>query len=115
MYTGEIIDCDVHHARGSDVNSSPTYRRAGANMSRTAVRPASFPHGSGWAAESGHGFMRADTYPADGAAPGSDYDLLRRQVLERSNVRRAILTFGDDSHILRGTTIPILQPNSHGR
>ena len=43
MYTGEIIDCDVHHARGSDTEFSPIFRRAGANMSRIAALPASFP------------------------------------------------------------------------
>ena len=99
MYTGEIIDCDVHHARGSDdeflTYLSKGWREYVADRGPAGLVPLTVQDGL----PNPHGFMRADTYPADGAAPGSDYDLLRRQVLERSNVRRAILTFGDDSHV----------------
>ena len=43
--------------------------------------------------------MRADTYPRMAARRVLTTDLLRRQLLDRANVRRAILTFGDDSHV----------------
>ena len=43
--------------------------------------------------------MRADTYPANGGPPGSDYATDAAQLLDRIDMRRAILTFGDDSHV----------------
>jgi predicted TIM-barrel fold metal-dependent hydrolase len=46
-----------------------------------------------------HGFMRADTNPPNGSRPGSEHATMRRQVLDRGDVRRPVLTFGDDSHV----------------
>jgi predicted TIM-barrel fold metal-dependent hydrolase len=39
-----------------------------------------------------HGGRRADAWPADGGPPGSDYDLLRRQLFDESGIDYAILT-----------------------
>jgi predicted TIM-barrel fold metal-dependent hydrolase len=99
MYTGEIIDCDIHHARGSDEEFvtylSKGWREYVADRGPAGLVPLTVQDGL----PNPHGFMRADTYPENGGAPGSDYETLRCQLLERSNIRRAILTFGDDSHV----------------
>jgi predicted TIM-barrel fold metal-dependent hydrolase len=39
-----------------------------------------------------NGARRADAFPADGSPPGSDYDLLRTQLLDKYNYFRGILT-----------------------
>jgi predicted TIM-barrel fold metal-dependent hydrolase len=41
------------------------------------------------------GFWRRDAFPEDGRPPGSDYELLRRQLLDRYGIDYAILT-GED-------------------
>jgi len=99
MYTGEIIDCDVHHARASDEELLPYlskgWREYAADRGPAGIVPLTVQDGL----PNPHGFMRAETYPEDGGAPGSDYQTMRRQLLEPSPIRRAILTFGDDSHV----------------
>ena len=99
MYSGPVIDCDVHHARSTDAELIP-YLSKGWREYVTGRGPAGnvpltvqdgFPNP--------HGFMRADTYPKGGGEPGSDYATMRDQLLAASDVRRAILTFGDDSHL----------------
>src|SRR5690348_593127 len=99
MYSGPVIDCDVHHARNTDDELIPylskgwreyvTDRGPAGNVPLTVQ--AGFPNP--------HGFMRADTYPEDGGEPGGDFETMRSQLLDASDVRRAILTFGDDSHV----------------
>src|SRR5437588_32360 len=99
MYSGPVIDCDVHHARSTDAELIPylskgwrdyvTDRGPAGNVPLTVQD--GFPNP--------HGFMRADTYPKGGGEPGSDYPTMRDQLLAASDVRRAILTFGDDSHL----------------
>jgi len=99
MYNGPIIDCDVHHARATDEELLPYLSRGWrdyiANRGPAGIMPLTVQDGL----PNPHGFMRADTFPPDGGPPGSDYETLRRQVLERGDIRRAILTFGDDSHL----------------
>ncbi len=47
-----------------------------------------------------HGFMRADTYPPTGGPAGSDFaGPCDASCWTDADVRRAILTFGDDSHV----------------
>ena len=71
MYSGPVIDCDVHHARSTDAELIP-YLSKGWREYVTDRGPAGnvpltvqdgFPNP--------HGFMRADTYPAGGGEPGS--------------------------------------------
>jgi len=99
MYKGEIIDCDVHHARGSDQEFlsylSSGWREYVSDRGPAGLIPLTVQDGL----PNPHGFMRADTYPEGGGEPGSDYETMCRQLLDRANVRRAVLTFGDDSHV----------------
>src|SRR6478609_6633550 len=99
MYNGPIIDCDVHHARKSDADLlsylSSGWREYVSGRGPAGLVPLTVQDGL----PNPHGFMRADTYPEDGGEPGSDYETMRRQLLDRGDLRRAILTFGDDSHV----------------
>ena len=61
MYTGEIIDCDVHHARGSDdeflTYLSKGWREYVADRGPAGLVPLTVQDGL----PNPHGFMRADT------------------------------------------------------
>jgi hypothetical protein len=99
MYQGPVIDCDVHHARHTDAELleyvSPGWREYITDRGPAGNVPLTVQDGL----PNPHGFMRADTYPATGGPAGSDFPTLRRQLLDRADIRRAILTFGDDSHV----------------
>ncbi len=99
MYTGPVIDCDVHHARRSDDELLPYlsagWRRYVTDRGPAGIMPLTVQDGL----PNPHGFMRADAYPPTGGPAGSDLGTVRRQLLDRGDLRRAILTFGDDSHV----------------
>lgn len=99
MYQGPVIDCDVHHARRTDEELleylSPGWREYIAGRGPAGIMPLTVQDGL----PNPHGFMRADTYPKTGGPAGSDFPTMRRQLLDRADVRRVILTFGDDSHV----------------
>ena len=89
-YAGPIIDCDVHHRWKSEaelVGYLPQHWREYVEHGQLALEPATihypFPFGTN---------KRLDTFPDDGP-PGSDYELLRRQLLDRFNIERAVLSF----------------------
>jgi uncharacterized protein len=99
MYNGPVIDCDVHHARATDEELleylSAGWREYIVDRGPAGIMPLTVQDGL----PNPHGFMRADTYPPTGGPAGSDYVTMRRQLLDRCDLRRAILTFGDDSHV----------------
>ena len=99
MYQGPVIDCDVHHARATDEElleyMSAGWREYISDRGPAGIMPLTVQDGL----PNPHGFMRADTYPPTGGPAGSDFATMRRQLLDRADVRRAILTFGDDSHV----------------
>ena len=99
MYKGPLIDCDVHHARSTDAELleylSIAWREYVSDRGPAGTVPLTVQDGF----PNPHGFMRADTYPEGGGEPGSDLDTMRRQLLDSNGLRRAVLTFGDDSHV----------------
>src|SRR5438128_9998549 len=99
MYSGPVIDCDIHHARNTDAELiqylSRGWREYVTDRGPAGNVPLTVQDGF----PNPHGFMRADAYPKGGGEPGSDYPTMRDQLLAASDVRRAILTFGDDSHL----------------
>ncbi len=99
MYSGPVVDCDVHHARNTDAELVEYLSRGWREYvtDRGPAGPVPLTVQDGF--PNPHGFMRADSYPEGGGEPGSDYPTMRKQLLEASDVRRAILTFGDDSHL----------------
>lgn len=91
-----LIDCDVHHRwkrQHEMTDYLPTawrdeYIRAqGTETELSILMPAHHnPHSRG-------SQKRLDTFPGDGTEPGSDYPLMREQLLDRLGVTRAILGF----------------------
>jgi predicted TIM-barrel fold metal-dependent hydrolase len=94
MYKGPLIDCDVHHtwrAPADIVERLPKEWRdlangifGGAVPIEGAVLPTSLTFGGG---------SRLDSYPADGSFPGSDYAMMREQLLDPYDVERVVLGF----------------------
>ena len=93
-----MIDCDVHNSWSSSSALLPYLDPAFRDFLERGELPGgrdSFPHAHRpWLHP--EGFTRTDAVPADGAMPGSDYDLLREQLLDRYDVEYAILT-GDEA------------------
>jgi predicted TIM-barrel fold metal-dependent hydrolase len=93
-----IIDCDVHNAWPSAEVLLPhldPYWRDFLERGELPGGRGSFPHGHRpWLHP--EGFTRTDAIPADGSTPGSDYELMRGQLLDRYDVEYAILT-GDEA------------------
>lgn len=93
-YEGLIIDTDVHHSWHSPADFWPYLDKPWRQLAtgelgaaiatnspyRTTFRPM---HGGG---------MRQESYPADGGRPCSDYNLLRKQLLDKFNFERTVLT-----------------------
>jgi len=92
-YTGPCIDADVHHDWTSETELhsylSKEWQEYVARPGRTKlrIRPSTmaYPHTGGTN-------KRIDTIPSNGRA-GSDYDLMKSQLLDRYNVQQAILTY----------------------
>ena len=99
MYSGPVIDCDVHHARNNDAELIEFLSRGWREYVTDRGRAGNVPLAVQDGFPNPHGFMRANTYPEGGGEPGADYPTMRAQLLDASDVRRAILTFGDDSHL----------------
>jgi predicted TIM-barrel fold metal-dependent hydrolase len=87
-----MIDCDVHQ----DHNSldelgpwlDPGFRSFFPGGERSFAMPV-YP----WINPAG--VMRGDATPSGGGVPGSDYELMREQLLDRHNLEYAILNGGD--------------------
>lgn len=91
-YSGPIIDSDVHHTwRDDDELASymdPRWRDyVGQDGVRVPLHPAqpTYPHITGRS--------RLENYPEGGGHPGSDYLLLRDQLLDAFDIRRAVLNY----------------------
>ena len=90
MYSGPIIDCDVHHTwkKRTDLTQylPREWRRYADGQGLLAPV---FP-----AYRNRHrDAKRVDAWPPDGSPPGSDYQTLRTQLLDPLAVRRALLLF----------------------
>jgi predicted TIM-barrel fold metal-dependent hydrolase len=92
VYDGPMIDTDVHHNLiDAEVAEylSPHWREYVAGKGRplslfpVTSTPSSLLPGGG---------ARADSYPGIGRRPGSDYELLRAQLLDKYRYERAVLT-----------------------
>ena len=89
-----MIDCDVHNSWSSSTALLPYLEPAFRDYLVRGELPGgrdSFPHAHRpWLHP--EGFMRTDATPADGGTPGSNYELLREQLLDRYDLEYAILT-----------------------
>jgi hypothetical protein len=89
-YTGPVMDCDVHHRWKTEaefLHYLPKNWRDYVEHGGIPLDPAAlhypFPFGTN---------KRLDTFPDEGP-PGSSYELLRQQLLDRLNIERAVLCF----------------------
>jgi predicted TIM-barrel fold metal-dependent hydrolase len=93
-----VIDCDVHNSWASSRELLPyldPYFRDFLERGELPGGRDSFPHAHRpWLHP--EGFTRADAVPPDGGTPGSSYELLREQLLDRYDLEYAILT-GDEA------------------
>ncbi|ROS38454.1 amidohydrolase family protein [Amycolatopsis thermoflava] len=95
MYDGPVIDLDVHHTWNSDseiIDRLPQrwreYVLGPGNGRRLPIGPA----GRGIQHPGGVN-KRLETFPANGGRPGSDYETLRKQLLEDYRIERCVLGF----------------------
>jgi uncharacterized protein len=95
---GGVIDCDVHNSWNTSRVLLPyldPYFRDFLERGELPGGRDSFPHAHRpWLHP--EGFMRTDAFPPDGGTPGSDYELMRHQLLDRYDVEYAVLT-GDEA------------------
>lgn len=94
MYSGPIVDIDVHHTWDLEQELLPYLPRAWRDLVELSGRapvplvPASLltPHPQGFN-------RRSDAIPPNGGRPGSDYPTMKDQLLDRYNVYRALVTY----------------------
>ncbi len=93
-----MIDCDVHNAWKSARELRPyldSYHRDCLDRGELPGGRDSFPHAHRpWLHP--EGFTRRDAIPDDGSTPGSSYELMCEQLLDRYDLEYAILT-GDEA------------------
>jgi predicted TIM-barrel fold metal-dependent hydrolase len=91
VYTGPIIDCDVHYGRVNDDELRDylprrwqefIWRADGAKVPLVPPYP-----------DFGGAGKRLDAFPEGGGPPGSDYELMCSQLLDAFPIERALLTF----------------------
>ena len=92
-YDGPVIDVDIHHRPPNDAKLLAYFPARTREYAETAVRQGvSFRvvRSSGGLVD--YGGRLAGSYPSDGGASGSSYELLREQNLDEYNVYRGLLT-----------------------
>lgn len=106
MYSGPIIDVDVHHnwSNPQDLVQyvTPKWRELleGPGMALLQPRPEHMAIGP-----DGHN-LRLESFPPEGGPPGSSYDWMRAQLLDPLNVRHAVLCY--DIGLQAGVANPYL-------
>jgi uncharacterized protein len=98
-YQGPIVDTDIHHGWRDITEIVPYLPKQWREyaLANPRIRPKG---GVVYLDGTPHGAMRRDAYPEDRSRPGSDYEMLREQVLDRYNIWRGILTFNVGHHSL---------------
>jgi uncharacterized protein len=94
-----VVDCDVHEAYRSIEELLP-YLAAPWQRYFTECHFRDLPRDPYVA--TAHGGRRADSWPEGGGPPGSDYDFIRRQLLDENGIDYAILT----GHFYRVSAAP---------
>jgi uncharacterized protein len=100
MYTGPVIDCDIHHDWASPGDLLP-YLSAGWReyVTRSGAPQQPIPFIPSEIHPNPGGVFRDDAFPAEGGPPGSSYELMRRQLLDPYRVERGLLTFGAGTYV----------------
>ena len=97
MYDGGVIDCDVHHDWPSPDALLP-YLSSGWREYVVAPTRAGLPciplTPTQMCPNPNGATQRPDSFPANGVAAASDYELMREQLLDPSRIERAVLDYG---------------------
>lgn len=107
-YDGTVIDCDVHHEWSTPDELLPYLsqgwrefvtgpRRATESIPTVGDALVSFSSGQMW--NNPYWGYRAETYPPDGGAPGSDYGLMCEQLLDKNRTERVVLQFESAGYV----------------
>lgn len=95
-----VIDSDVHHTWNSEdeviAYLPPRWKEfSSAKVGILHYSGTRLINGGGFLAypNNGGGLRRPDFIPEDGSRPGSDYQLMKTQLLDALNVQRAVLSF----------------------
>jgi predicted TIM-barrel fold metal-dependent hydrolase len=94
MYDGRLIDCDIHYLPRSENDWLPYLEPRWREFIESPGEGRSVPISGQFISvtEQQDGVFRLDSFPADGAPPGSDYGVMREQYLDRFPVEAALLT-----------------------
>jgi predicted TIM-barrel fold metal-dependent hydrolase len=95
MYEGPIIDVDVHQEWKSQDDVMARMAPGWQDYVKGPGQAGNISMDSSSGYSNPHGFDREDSFPSDGSNPGSSPELMRKQLLDRFNIRRAVLTYGD--------------------
>jgi uncharacterized protein len=100
MYSGPVIDCDIHHDWASPQDLLP-YFSAGWReyVTRSGGRHGLIPYIPSEIHPNPGGVFRDDAWPPEGGAAGSSYELMRSQLLDPYRVERGLLTFGAGTYV----------------
>lgn len=98
MYAGGVIDCDVHHDWPTDEHLVP-YLSAGwreyvEGPGRLMNDGSLIPLAPTQLIPNPTGTNRPEAFPGNGHKAGSNYELMKEQLLDPSNMERVILQFG---------------------
>lgn len=95
VYRGPIVDVDIHHKPRGDADLFPYLAREWQDYARGngKVRYSLRPPAGRATGLFDNGARRADSFPAGGGPPGSDYGLMREQLLDRYGLHRALITW----------------------
>lgn len=94
MYDGPIIDSDVHHNWRSDaevVEYLPKKWREFIDLPQGRQLP--LVPSSPFVPLADGVYHRLDAFPPNGGPPGSDYETMRRQLLDPLNIEHAVLSY----------------------
>jgi predicted TIM-barrel fold metal-dependent hydrolase len=95
MPDSPVIDCDIHHAWRDPAEvveyMTPGWREFIKGPGRAGLLPISSPSSF----QHPLGGNRDDTFPPGGGPPGSDYELMRQQLLDPARVSAGVLTYGE--------------------
>jgi len=92
-YQGPIVDVDIHHRPGFDNEFLEYFPQRSRDYAQAAVlSKIPFRVGRGVIGLADQLGRRADSFPEDGGAPGSSYELLREHILDEYGVFRGLLT-----------------------
>src|SRR5690348_8241450 len=89
--SGTIVDVDVHHRPRKDLDIAPYLSPRWQEFLRGNGQGVSIYPPAASTPITPFNSNRADTGPADGGPPGSSYQLLREQLLDRYDYYRCVL------------------------